>query len=228
MTHLAKHISGNFDVALYGLKNDVLRMSSLTDQIFQSAVEGLLDRNSELCDHVVAEDDEVDILEKQVDQDGLGVLIRFQPVASDMRAVISAMKVSTDLERIADESTTIARRAKRLNACPALPEVALLEPPFRLASAIFHDSMRAYADGDSELALTLHSRVRELEALTRDLREQLVERATVASALVPRYLDLILVARAFERIGGHAANIAEDSFWRDEAVDIRHTIRKEA
>jgi phosphate transport system protein len=93
MAHQSKHICGNFDVALYGLKNDILMMSSLTDQIFQSAIEGLLNRNSELCDHVVAEDDEVDIFEKQVDQDGLSVLIRFRPVASDMRAVISAMKV---------------------------------------------------------------------------------------------------------------------------------------
>jgi phosphate transport system protein len=84
-------------------------MSSLTDRLFQSALEGLFNRNSELCDHVVAEDDAVDILEKQVDQDGLNVLIRFQPVASDMREVISAMKVSTDLERIGDQSTDIAR-----------------------------------------------------------------------------------------------------------------------
>jgi phosphate transport system protein len=226
MTHQTKHICGNFDVALYGLKNDVLKMASLTDRIFQSAVEGLWSRNSELCDHVVAEDDEIDMLEKQVDQDGLSVLIRFQPVASDMRAVISAMKVNTDLERIGDESTTIARRAKHLHAGPVVPEVQSLEPPYRLALGIFHDSMRAYAAGDSELALTLHLKAKELDALTRDLSKQLVERATVASELVPSYLDLIFVVRAFERIGDHAANIAEDSFWRDEAVDIRHTFGK--
>src|SRR5580693_8333886 len=109
------HISSSFDIALHALKNDVLVMSSLTDRLFQSALEGLFNRNSELCDHVVAEDDEVDTLEKQVDQNGLNVLIRFHPVASDMRAVISAMKVGTDLERIADQSTAIARRAKHLN-----------------------------------------------------------------------------------------------------------------
>ena len=69
MAHQAKHISSNFDVALYALKNDVLKMSSLTDRMFQSAVDGLFNRNSQFCDYVVAEDDEVDILEKQVDQD---------------------------------------------------------------------------------------------------------------------------------------------------------------
>jgi len=223
MPHLAKHISSSFDIALYALKNDVLMMSSLTDWLFQSALEGLFNRSSELCDHVVAEDDEVDLLEKRVDQDGLNVLIRFQPVASDMREVISAMKVSTDLERIADQSTAIARRAKHLNAGPTVREVQGLEPPYRLALALFRDSMRAYADGDSDLALTLHLKARELDVLTRDLSEQLVECATMHSELVPSYLDLIFVARALERIGYHTANIAEDSFWRDQAIDIRHT-----
>jgi phosphate transport system protein len=223
MAHQGKHISGNFDAALDALKSDVLKMSSLTDQIFQRAINGLLNRNSELCDQVISADDEIDIFEKQVDQDGLSVLIRFQPVASDMRAVFSAMKISTDLERIADESTTIARRAKHLNAGPAVREVQLLEPPYRSALGIFQDSMRAYADGDSELALTLHLKARELDALTRDVSEQLIESATVTSQLVPTYLDLIFVARALQRIGDHAANIAEDSFWRDEAIDIRHT-----
>ena len=100
MMERAKHISASFDAALYGLKNDVLMMSSLTDGIFQTAFKALLKRSSELCDHVVAEDEEIDILEKQVDQDGVKLLIRFHPFASDMREVVSAMKVSTNLERI--------------------------------------------------------------------------------------------------------------------------------
>jgi phosphate transport system protein len=223
MTERAKHISSSFDAALYGLKNDVLMMSSLTDRIFQTAFEALLKRDSELCDHVVAEDEEIDILEKQVDQDGVSLLIRFHPVASDMREVISAMKVSTNLERIADQSVTIARRAKHLNNRPAVRELPLLEPAYRLAVAIFRDGMRAFADGDYELSRTLKLKDRELDALTRDLSEKLVARATVDSELVPSYLDLVLVASALERIGDHAINIAEDSFWRDQAADIRHT-----
>jgi phosphate transport system protein len=198
-------------------------MSSLTDGIFQTAIKALFDRDSALCDHVVAEDEDVDILEKQVDRDGVNLLIRFHPVASDMRGVISAMKVSANLERIADHSVTIARRAKNLNTRPAVRDLPLLEPPYRLAVAIFRDSMRAYADGDCELARTLKLKDRELDALTRELSEKLVEQATVDSELVPSYLDLIFVARALERIGDHATNIAEDSFWRDQAADIRHT-----
>jgi phosphate transport system protein len=77
--------------------------------------------------------------------------------------------------------------------------------------------------GDYELAGTLKLKDRELDALTNDVNEKLVERATQDSELVPNYVDLIFVARALERIGDHATNIAEDSFWRDQAADIRHT-----
>jgi phosphate transport system protein len=223
MMERAKHIRSSFDAALYGLRNDVLMMSSLTDRIFQIVFEALLKRDTELCDHVVAEDEEIDILEKQVDQDGVTLLIRFHPVASDMREVVSAMKISSNLERIADHSVSIARRAKHLNNRPAVRELALLEPPYRLAVTIFRDSIRAFADGDYELARTLKFKDRELDALTDDLNEKLVERASVDSELVPNYVDLIFIARALERIGDHATNIAEDSFWRDQAADIRHT-----
>ena len=223
MPDRTKHISSSFDAALYGLKNDVLMMSSLTDRIFQMAFEALLKRDSELCDHVVAEDEEIDILEKQVDQEGVNLLRRFHPVASDMREVVSAMKVSANLERIADHSVTIARRAKHLNNRPAVRELPLLEPPYRLAVTIFRDSIRAFADGDCELARTLKLKDRELDALTDAVSQTLVQRATLNAELVPSYVDLIFVARALERIGDHATNIAEDSFWRDQAADIRHT-----
>jgi phosphate transport system protein len=84
-------------------------MSSLTDRILQTAFEALLNRDSERCDHVVAEDEEIDVLEKQLDQDGVSLLLRFHPVASDMREVLSAMKISTELERIADQAVTITQ-----------------------------------------------------------------------------------------------------------------------
>jgi phosphate transport system protein len=140
-----------------------------------------------------------------------------------MREVISAMKISTSLERIADQSVTIARRAKRLNARPAMGEVGLLKPPYDLALVIFRDSIRAFADGDCEYARTLKLKDRELDALTDEVTDRLSEQVAHDSEFVSGYLDLIFVARAFERIGDNSANIAEDSFWRDQAEDIRHT-----
>src|SRR5260370_11070823 len=100
-----------------------------------NSLRGLRNRDSDLCSQVVANDDEIDILERQVDLDGVNLLLRFHPGASDMREVISAMKVGTSLERIADQSTnpSLLRRAKRLNARSAMHELDLLEPPYRLA-----------------------------------------------------------------------------------------------
>jgi phosphate transport system protein len=223
MPEQAKHTLSSYDAALYGLRNDILMMSSLTDRILQSAFEAFLTRNGELCDQVIAEDEEIDTLEKQVDEDGVGLLIRFHPVARDMRQVVSAMKVSTNLERIGDQSVTIARRAKRLNVRRLLSEAALLEPAYQQALAIFRDSVRAFAESDCALAQTLKSRDKELDALTTAIGEKLVAKAGGDPENVAGYLDLIFIGRAVERIGDHATNIAEDSFWRDQATDIRHT-----
>jgi len=133
------------------------------------------------------------------------------------------MKVSSHLERIADKSVSIARRAKHMNSRPSVQELALLELAYRLALTIFHDSVRAFADGDYELALTLKLKDRQLDALTNDVNEKLAQRAALDSELLASYVDLIFVAHALERIGDHATNIAEDCFWRDQAADIRHT-----
>jgi len=225
MPDQAKHISSSFDAALGSLRNDVLMMSSIADRMFQTAFGALLSRNCPLCDQVMAEDEEVDTLEKQVDQEGVSLLIRFHPVASDMRQVISAMKVSRSLERVGDLAVTIARRAKRLNLRLPVSEVALLEPAYQMTLAIFRDGVRVFAESDCELARTLKLRDKQLDVLTTDLGEKLVARATANAEFVPSYLDLIFVARALERIGDLATNIAEDAFWRDQAADIRHMQR---
>jgi phosphate uptake regulator len=102
-------------------------------------------------------------------------------------------------------------------------ELALLEPPYRSTLVIFRDSIRAFADGNCEHARTLKLKDRELNALTDDVTDRLSERIAHESGLASGYLDLIFIARAFERIGDYLANIAEDSFWRDQAEDIRHT-----
>jgi len=118
-----RHILATFDDALSSLRNNVLMMSSLTERSLDRAICGLLQRDDEACAIAIADDEEIDQLEKQVDHDGIDLLLRFQPVASDLRRVVSAMKLSSNLERMADQATNIARRARKLNQHPALPEV---------------------------------------------------------------------------------------------------------
>ena len=104
------HILGSFDAALDALRNNVLMMASLTERNLERAFRGLFERDGELCNQVIADDEEIDVLEKQVDKDGIDLLLRFQPVAIDLRMIIAAMKLSANLERVADQATGIARR----------------------------------------------------------------------------------------------------------------------
>src|SRR6476619_7569257 len=123
-----KHILGTFDEALSSLRNNVLMMAGLAERTIDRAVKGLFQRDDNLAATAIADDEEIDQLEKQIDKDGIDVLLRFQPVASDLRRVVSAMKLSPNIERIADQATTIARRARKLNQHPSLAEVELIKP----------------------------------------------------------------------------------------------------
>jgi phosphate transport system protein len=220
MLERGKHISTSFDAALDSLKNDALMMSSLAERLLENAMQGLLKRDSALCNLAIADDEEVDILEKQIDKEGVEVMIRYHPVASDIRQVISTMKLSQNLERIADQSVLIARRAKKLNLLPSVPEVSLLEPLYRESISILRDSLRAFVDGDTELALKLKPRDRTVDSAIND---KLADRMVVDPDRVPIYLNLVFIARALERVGDHATNIGEDAFWQEQAEDIRHT-----
>src|SRR6201998_3142337 len=121
-----KHILGSFDEALASLRNNVLMMAGLAERSLDRAIRGLLQRDDNLCANAIADDEEIDQLEKQIDKDGVDLLMRFQPVASDLRRVISAMKLSPNIERVGDQATNIARRARKLNKHPPLPEIELI------------------------------------------------------------------------------------------------------
>jgi phosphate transport system protein len=147
-----KHILGTFDEALASLRDNVLMMASLTERSLDRANKGLMERDDDLCANAIADDEEIDQLEKQIDKDGVDILLRFQPVASDLRRVVSAMKLSSNLERMADQATTIARRARKLNQHPPLPEVKLIAPMYEHAMSMFKDSVDAYVREDVQLA----------------------------------------------------------------------------
>jgi len=123
-----KHILGTFDEALGSLRNNVLMMAGLAERSLERAMKGLIERDDDICANAIADDEEIDQLEIQIDKDGVDILLRFQPVASDLRRVVSAMKLSSNLERIADQATNIARRARKLNQHPPLPELELILP----------------------------------------------------------------------------------------------------
>jgi phosphate transport system protein len=220
---MARHTLGDFDDALRSLRDTVLMMASLTERLLAGSGDALFARNFEACERVIADDSEVDTLEKTIDEAGVAILVRFQPLANDLREVVSAMKVSANLERVGDQAVSIARRARRLNESRALTGLEPLQNMFGLASGILHDSIRSFADRDDALARGLKGRDRELDALHHRIIEDYTERMASDTSRIRDYLDLVLVARNIERIGDHATNIAEDAVFITSAEDIRHT-----
>src|SRR6267143_2371679 len=198
-----KHILGTFDEALATLRNNVLMMSSLTERSLERAITGLLQRDDELCAVAIAEDEEIDQLEKQVDKDGIDLLLRFQPVASDLRRVVSAMKLSGNLERMADQATNIARKARKLNQHPPLPEVSLITPIQEHAMSMFKDSIDAYVREDVQAARALIPRDEKLDEMNAQVSRQLIDRMAHDPEQLRGYLNLMFIARHLERVGDH-------------------------
>jgi len=219
---VSKHILGTFDEALTSLRNHVLMMASLTTRSLENALNGLARRNDDLCVTAIADDEEVDQLEKQIDADGIEVLLRFQPVASDLRRVVSAMKLSSNLERMADQAVSIARKARKLNQHPPLPEVELIQPMGEVAMKMLKDSVDAYIHEDVELGIELKARDKALDELNAQVSRRLVERMAQDPEELRGYLNLMFIARHLERVGDHATNIGEDAVFAAAAEDIRH------
>jgi phosphate transport system protein len=218
----ARHILGTFDESLAALRNNVLMMAGLTERSLERAMKGLVNRDDNICTHAIADDEEIDQLEKQIDKDGVDILLRFQPVASDLRRVVAAMKLSSNLERMADQATTIARRARKLNQHPPLPEVELMKPMYEHAMAMFKDSVDAFVREDVNLGRAVVPRDEKLDELNRMASHKLVERMAKDPDQLRGYLNLIFVGRCLERVGDHATNIAEDAVYAAAAEDIRH------
>jgi phosphate transport system protein len=217
-----RHILGTFDEALASLRDNVLMMSSLTERSLDRAMKGLFDRNDNLCANAIADDEEIDQLEKQIDKDGVDILLRFQPVASDLRRVVSAMKLSSNLERMADQAVNIARKARKLNQHPALPEVELITPMYEQALSMFKDSVDAYVREDVQLGRDIVPRDDKLDDLNRMASRRLIERMAQDPEQLRGYLNLMFIGRHLERVGDHATNIAEDAVYAAAAEDIRH------
>jgi len=222
MAESGKHILEAFNSALSGLDNDLLMMASLVERNLHNAMAGLIQRNDELCNVAIADDEEIDTLEKQVDREGVELLRRFQPVASDLREVVAAMKLNANLERIADQAKNIAKKARSLNRTPELADVHLIEPLFKEAMSMFADAMRSFTERNIELALSINSRDKKVDAMDKELSDRLTQAMADSPSRITDYLKLIFIVRHLERVGDHAKNLAEEVVYLISAEDIRH------
>jgi phosphate transport system protein len=222
MSSPTRHILGAFDDAISHLNADIGRMGAMAQKNLEHAVRGLLDRNPDLCNHTIAEDELVDGLEKQIDREGVEIIVQFGPVARDLRRVISTIKAAKAIERISDHAVNFARRAREIMSRPPLPEANEIRAVFDLSAAMLEDALGSFCNGNLEAALMLRGRDAELDREYRAFNRLMIERMQENPHGIPVYVELLFCARALERIGDLCVNISEDAVYLLTAMDIRH------
>jgi len=200
----------------------LLEMGAQVETMLATAARALVERDETLIDEVITQDNRVDRLEVEIDDECHSALARNQPTAIDMRFLVAAMKITADLERIADSAVNIAQAAHQLNAeAPLLPYVDLPEMA-RRAQQMVHDALDSFMERDAALAREVCARDDEIDRLYHGVFAEMVDRMGSEAGAVRPAVHLLLVARNLERIADHATNIAEDVVYYVEAVDIRH------
>ena len=207
---VADHTVKSFDEELKRLNQVISQMGGLVEAQIQAAVDALVKRDAEAAAKVVRDDARIDELEQQVSSLTLRLLALRQPMAVDLRQIVSALKISSDLERIGDYAANVAKRSTALNVLPPLPHVSGLQAIGVLAVQQVRDVMTAYRDSDIELAQRVRARDAEIDvaytALFRELLTYMMEDARSITACT----HLLFMAKNIERIGDHATNIAEN------------------
>lgn len=216
------HILRDFDSAITSLKGEVLSMAAKARHNLERAIRSLMERNQELANSVIADDDEVDELERIIDQRGMDILVKYHPLATDLRMVVSSMKISMNLERISDHAVNIAKRAKKIMATTELNDVNLIEPLYTLADHLLRDAISAYSDGNGTLGASLHARDKELDRMDKETTLRFGSRIEDSQGRSQEYLHLIFIIRSLERVGDLASNIGEDAVYLEHAKDLRH------
>jgi phosphate transport system protein len=218
-------MESHFEMGLEDLRKKLLLMASRAEAAVNDSVQSLMQRNRDLALKVRADDDIIDQFEIEIDEMAIQLLTK-APLASNLRLVTVAMKVSQNLERIGDEATKIARRARDLAQEPAVKIAVDLPRLAGLALAMVKDSLDPLVQRDSAAARAIVPRDREVDALNRDMHAALVQHMMEHPDNISRCLHWIVAAKSLERIADHAKNIAEEVVYLCEAQDIRHNLQR--
>ena len=217
-----RHLLPGFDAALDGLTANILLMGALVRRNLCNAKTGFLRRDDDDCSGVIADDEEVDLLEKTVDKEGTAILLRFQPMTFDLRRVLATIKLGTHLERLSDQTVVIARRVRKLLEEPPLMEAGELEPVFDALEKAFAEALDAFANFDSARSAKVRAEMEPLAEKARALDDEftgLVEEQMMRSRSI---IHLIAISQSVERIAYAIENVAEEAIYVAEATDVRH------
>jgi phosphate transport system protein len=218
MTNSVPHFQEELDQ----LKSRLLEMGGLAEERVRSAIEGLVERDGALVDQVVAGDAPINQLHIEIDGRCVKLLALHQPMAVDLRMILSAVKINTDLERVGDLAINIAEAALRYLAHPSVKELIDIPRMAGIAQTMLRDALDAFVTRDTALAQRVLDADDELDALKTQVFRDLLTYMLQSPQTIEPALDLILVSRHLERIGDHATNIAEDVIFMVSAKDVRH------
>jgi len=217
----------HFDADLQELRERLLAMGSLAETMIHQAVKALVSRDEGLVQAVLAHEEEMDLLCIDVDDRAFTLLALHQPMASDLRFLVAAIKINSDLERIADQTVSIALRAQSLITQPEVKPLIDIPRMASLAQEMVRKSLDAFVRRDPELARSVIDSDDEVDSLRDQVFRELLTYMMADTATIPRALALILVSRNLERIADHATNIAEDVIYIVRGVDVRERGDKE-
>ncbi len=211
-----------FDSELETFRSGLIRMGEVSIRQVRDAIKALVESDVGLADQVIAADDELDDLEKQIDNEAIRYMNLRAPIATELRLVIVGMKASHDLERVGDEATSIAKRAVKLAAEPPLKAYVDIPRMAGIAIEMLRDAMDTFLSGDIEKALAVVRRDKEVDDINKQLYRELSSYMIEKPGNITRALELMFISKSIERIADHATNIAEEMVFLAQAQDIRH------
>lgn len=217
------HISETYNAELERLKTSVLEMGGLVEEQLREAMDSLLNVDSEKAERVIDNDHEVNRMEMAIDRDCTLIFARRQPAASDLRLLMAVIKVNTDIERIGDEATKVARQTPRMAEVGKSPSkfVEISHIGTKVAEML-RQSLDAFTRVDVEMATAVMRADRDVDAEYRSALRSLVTFMMEDPRDIGAVLTEMWVLRALERIGDHACNIAEQVIYLARGTDVRH------
>ena len=212
-----------FDAELEALRSKLLQMGDRAIDQTRLAVRSLAEGDIKLADQVIAADDEIDRLEVQIDDEAIRYMTLRGPIASELRLVVVGMKASHDLERVGDEATSIARRARKLAIEPKLELYADIPRMANIALEMLRDALDCFVHEDEHKALAVIRRDPEVDNINRLVYRRLTSYMIENPDTIARALELMFISKSIERIGDHATNIAEEMIYLAKGKDVRHS-----
>ncbi len=216
------HTDKKFEEDLKRLRDDILQMGGLVEDQIRKAVASLVDRDSKLAETIIDRDHEVNHLDVEIDDLCIRLLALHQPAARDLRLITTALKITTDLERIGDMAVNICERALELNEEPQLKPYIDVPRMAAIAQRMIHESLDAFVREDTDLALKVCKDDQEVDDLNSQIFRETVTFMIEDPRTINRAMKIGFVSKYLERIADHATNIAEMVIFMAKGKSIRH------